>query len=221
MTELTHSYSALKLYENCPLRYYRQRVKKDVVDKGGPASIAGDRIHKQLEERLLNGTELTPETKENEMICRILDEYRVVWDLFPEQELALNKKLKPTGWWDSDAWFRGKIDVLLLNKSKTKAIVLDWKTGKRRPDMFQMEIFAAMVFAHYKSVEHVETSLVWLKDRAVDRLSVTRQERGHIWQEILRKINRIEQSLDKDKWPAKPSGLCPYCPARSTCDYAY
>jgi len=220
MNKLAHSYSSLKLYENCPLRYYRQRVKKDVVDKGGPASIAGDRIHKQLEDRIAHGTELPEETAHNEPLIRKLEKYKN-WTLIAEQELALDKKLKPTGWWDEDAWFRGKIDVLLLNEDQTKAVVLDWKTGKRRPDMFQMEIFAAMVFAHYNSVQNVETTLVWLKDRAVDKLSVSRKERGFIWQEILKKVKRVEKSLEHDTWPAKPSGLCPYCPARSTCNYAY
>lgn len=220
MTKLAHSYSALKLYENCPLRYYRQRIKKDVVDQGGPASIAGQRIHEQLEERLRSGAELPDETRENEWAVKII-ESKPNWTVHPEQEMTLNKKLRPTGWWDADAWFRGKIDVLMLNEPKTKAIVLDWKTGKRRPDLFQMEIFAAMVFAHYESVTHVETALVWLKDRTLDRLSVTREELPHIWAEIMKKIVRIEASLDKDKWPAKPSGLCPYCPARPTCKYAY
>ena len=220
MDKLAHSYSSLKLYENCPLRYYRQRIKKDVVDQGGPASIAGDRIHKQLEDRIRNGTPLPEETAQNEWVIKLL-EARPGWTVHPELELALNKKLKPTGWWDEDVWFRGKVDVLLLNETKTKAIVLDWKTGKRRPDLFQMEIFAAMVFAHYKTVQKATTSLVWLKDRTIDRLDVTRDDRGFIWQEILKKVNRIEQSLVRDKWPAKPSGLCPYCPARSTCNYAY
>lgn len=221
MTKLAHSYSALKLYENCPLRYYRQRIAKDVVDKGGPASIAGERIHKQLEDRLLTGAELPEETRDFEKLCRKLDKYAEKWNLYPEQELALNQNLKPTGWWDQDAWFRGKIDVLMVNQNGTKAVVLDWKTGKRRPDLFQMEIFAALVFEHYKSVQFVETSLVWLKEGTTDRLSVTRKERGHIWQEILKKVKRIEKSVEHETWPAKPSGLCPYCPARSTCDFAY
>jgi hypothetical protein len=30
---LSHSFSALKLYENCPLRYYEQRIKKSVEIK--------------------------------------------------------------------------------------------------------------------------------------------------------------------------------------------
>ena len=43
--KLAHSYSSIKLFENCPLRYYRQRIKKDVVDEGGEASKHGERIH--------------------------------------------------------------------------------------------------------------------------------------------------------------------------------
>ena len=42
---LSHSYSSIKLFENCPLRYYRQRIKKEVVDEGGEASKHGERIH--------------------------------------------------------------------------------------------------------------------------------------------------------------------------------
>jgi len=46
--KLSHSYSAIKLYENCPLRYFRQRIVKDVVDEGGEASKYGERIHEYL-----------------------------------------------------------------------------------------------------------------------------------------------------------------------------
>jgi len=49
---LTHSYSSIKLYEQCPYRYYRQRVAKDIVDEGGEASKYGERIHTFLENRL-------------------------------------------------------------------------------------------------------------------------------------------------------------------------
>jgi hypothetical protein len=207
------------MYENCPLRYYRQRIKKDVVDKGGPASIAGERQHKQLEDRLRSGTPLPDETKQMESVCKSL--LKKNWTIHPELELAVNDKLKPTGWWDADAWLRAKVDVVVLNSDETKAIVLDWKTGKRRPDPFQLEISAAMVFAHYKTVQEVDASFVWIKDRATDRINVVRKEQKQIWLRILNKVQRIEISLKEDVWQPKPSGLCPWCPARETCDYAY
>jgi len=222
MTNLTHSYSALKLYENCPLRYYRQRIKKDVVDKGGPASIVGDRQHKHIEVSIADDVPLPPElSKFSPVIATLTKKADEGWGIYPEQELALTQWLKPTGWWDEDVWFRGKLDVLAISPCESKAVVLDWKTGKRRPDMFQLEIFAAMVFSHYKSVQKVRTSLVWLKDEAIDSLDVTREERGFIWQKILERTKRIHKSVKTDVWPAKPSGLCPYCPARNTCNYAY
>ena len=60
---LTHSYSALKLYENCPYRYYHQRIAKTVVDKGGEASQHGERVHKHLEDRLRDKVDLPQELK--------------------------------------------------------------------------------------------------------------------------------------------------------------
>ena len=55
---LAHSYSSMKMFENCPQRYYRQRILKDIKDEGGEASMYGERIHEMLEHRLRDNTEL-------------------------------------------------------------------------------------------------------------------------------------------------------------------
>jgi len=55
---LNHSYSAFKQFDNCPLRYYRQRVLKDIKDEMGEAGLEGDRQHKALENRVAFGTPL-------------------------------------------------------------------------------------------------------------------------------------------------------------------
>ena len=59
MTQLAHSYSSLKMYENCPKRYYHQRITKEVSDSGSEATRYGERVHKALEERLTNDNELS------------------------------------------------------------------------------------------------------------------------------------------------------------------
>jgi hypothetical protein len=41
-----------------------------------------------------------------------------------------------------------------------------------------------------------------------------------MWADMLSRIERIQQSLDNDNWPAKPSGLCNWCPAKNICEYA-
>jgi hypothetical protein len=55
MTKLSHSYSALKLYDNCPKNYYHQRVERSVRDTGNAVTAYGERIHKALELRLSDG----------------------------------------------------------------------------------------------------------------------------------------------------------------------
>jgi hypothetical protein len=216
--KLSHSYSSIKLYENCPYRYYRQRVLKDIVDQGGEASKHGERIHAFLENRLKENTELPQEIKHYEPLCSSIIGSIGDGELHVEKEMVLNANLLPTGWWDADAWLRSKLDVLTIKGND--AVVMDWKTGKRKVDFFQMQMFAVQVFKHYPEVQRVKTSLIWLKDMKIDTESYTRININEIWADIMRRINRIEKSLELDNWPAKPSGLCGYCPAKHDCDFA-
>jgi hypothetical protein len=66
----------------------------------------------------------------------------------------------------------------------------------------------------------VKTSLVWLKTMEMDTEIYSRINTNDLWQDILSRIQMIYKSLDNDNWPAKPSGLCRYCPARHDCDFA-
>ena len=165
---LSHSYSSIKLYENCPYRYFRQRIVKDVVDEGGEASKYGERIHQYLEYRLANDAVLPQEVAHYEPLCLSVERIATGGELLIEKELVLTENLTPTGWFDADAWLRSKLDILVINGSL--ANVMDWKTGKRNADQFQMQLFAAQVFKHYPEVQSVRTSLVWLK--TIDRKSV-------------------------------------------------
>lgn len=125
MVKLAHSFSSLKMYENCPLRYYYQRITKEVSDTPGEASLYGERVHKQLELRLKDGEPLPQETTKFEPLINLLERKAEGKTLLVEQELTLNEKLSPTGWWDDDAWMRSKLDVLIIHKNK--AFVGDYK----------------------------------------------------------------------------------------------
>lgn len=214
---LTHSYSSIKQYENCPYRYFRQRIVKDIVDEGGEASKYGERVHSFLENRL-KGTDLPSEVASYEPLCKSIEAIAEGGTLLVEQELTLNDELKPTGWWDADAWLRSKLDVLVLRGNH--AYVMDWKTGKRKADFFQMQLFAVQVLKHYPDIQHVHTSLVWLKNMEMDTEVYSRPNTNAVWADIMQRIHRIYQSLEHDNWPAKPSGLCRFCPARHSCDSA-
>jgi hypothetical protein len=216
--KLSHSYSAIKLYENCPYRYYRQRIAKDAIDEGGEASKHGERIHKHLELKLAGAAELPKELSHYAPLCDSVEKISAKGELHIEKELVLTENLEPTGWWSPDAWLRSKLDILVVNGDE--AIVMDWKTGKRYPDFFQMEMFAAQVFKHYPDVTKVKTSLVWLKSMEMDTELYTREDANKIWADIMGRIRRIYQSVEHDNWPQRPSGLCRFCPARHDCDSA-
>jgi len=217
--QLSHSFSSIKLFENCPLRYYHQRIAKTVKDVGGTASLHGERIHKFLEERLKGVLEELPSEVANlEPVVSVIKAMVGTGDLHIEQEMTLNPGLTPTGWWDPDAWIRSKLDVLIVKKHT--AVVMDWKTGKRRPDFTQLELFALQVFAHYPEVELVTSTFVWTQDMSTDKEIYRKRDASVYWEKLLDRIRRIELSLENDKWPAKPSGLCRYCPCKDFCDYA-
>lgn len=213
---LTHSYSSIKLFENCPLRYYKQRITKEVRDEGGEASKHGERVHKALEDRIKGGVPLPPELEKHEPLCRAVES--MGGKVEAEKELVLNWDLQPTGWWSDDAWLRSKLDIYV--SIGHKAVIMDWKTGRRKPDFFQLEISAVQAFIHNPELRVVNTSFVWLKDGAIDAEIYKRENFAELLRKITDKTKRIEDAVYEDIWPPKPSGLCAYCPAKSNCAFA-
>lgn len=218
MTKLAHSYSSIKMFENCPLRYYEQRIAKSVKDEGGEASIHGDRVHKSIEAKLKTNTDLPQDMGHYAPLVEAVAQSAGNGSLEIEKELTINRQMRPTGWWDADAWLRSKLDILVMKGPS--ATVLDWKTGKRRVDFFQLKLFAAQVFLHYPEVQTVNTTLIWLKTMEKDVEGYSRSDAPALWQDVLTRIARIESADRLNVWPAKPSGLCPYCPLHATCEFA-
>ena len=217
--KLAHSFSALKMYENCPKRYYHQRITKDVKDSVGEATLYGERVHKNLEDYLKTGAALPDDSVKLQPLCDTFRTSAGDGGFFVEQEYTLNKDLQETGWWDADAWLRFKLDVLVVRDNGT-AIVADWKTGKRRPDFDQLEMFALAVFSFWPAVNKVTSVFVWTKENAMDKETYKREHIDDMWTRLLTRINRVEKSLETDVWPAKPSGLCRYCPCKDFCEFA-
>jgi len=219
MTKLTHSYSALAMYENCPKRYFHQRVEKSVRDSGSPATAYGERVHKALELRL-NGEapDMTDETKQYAALCDALERKAAGGVLTVEEEMTLNAKLEPTGWWDADAWMRSKIDVLI--RKGDRAWVLDWKTGKRRVNPAQLELFALQTFLHYPEIDKLTATFIWLKVGKSDSRDYERRYLPGLTASMLSKVQRVERSLAEDEWPARPSGLCGWCPCKDMCEFS-
>ena len=211
------SYSALTAFETCPRRYELTRVTKEVVEKQTEATLWGNKVHKALEDFANGAKPLPDDLKRYEKYVKKIFTYegkRVV-----EQRMAIDKNFRPTKWMAKDVWCRGIIDIGVVGSDV--AYLLDWKTGKRKPDSDQLKLFAALAFAHYPWVDKIVTGFIWLKDLQFDKEVFTRDQIPDIWDEFFPRLKRLEQAYTNDKWIAKPSGLCKnWCPVgRSLCEF--
>lgn len=211
------SYSALTAFETCPRRYQVTRVTKEVVEKQTEATIWGNRVHKALELFAEKGTPLPEELKEYERYVKKIHSYE--GKRVTEQKMAIDKNFRPTTWMAKNVWCRGIIDIGVVGSDK--AYLLDWKTGKRKPDSDQLKLFAALAFVHYPWIDKVVTGFIWLKEGKFDKETFTREQITEIWGEFLPRIKRLEQAYTDDKWLAKPSGLCKnWCPVgKKLCEF--
>lgn len=211
------SYSALTAFETCPRRFELTRVTKQVAEPQTEATLWGNKVHKALE-LYAKGSKPLPQDMERygRYVKKIMayEGKRVI-----EERVALNKNLRPTTWMAKDVWVRGVIDIGVVGSER--AYLLDWKTGKHKPDSDQLKLFAALAFAMYPWVDSVVTGFIWLKENKFDKELFTRAQLPEIWAEFLPRLSRVARAYDENKWTPKPSGLCRnWCPVgKKLCEF--
>lgn len=211
------SYSALTAFETCPRRFELTRVTKQVMEPQTEATLWGNKVHKALELYAKGTKPLPPDMERYGRYVKKIMAYegkRVV-----EERVALNKNLRPTTWMAKDVWVRGVIDIGVVGSER--AYLLDWKTGKHKPDSDQLKLFAALAFAMYPWVDSVVTGFIWLKENKFDKEMFTRAQLPEIWAEFLPRLSRVARAYDENKWTPKPSGLCRnWCPVgKKLCEF--
>jgi CRISPR/Cas system-associated exonuclease Cas4 (RecB family) len=217
--EQAWSYSALTAFETCPHRYYETKIAKSIQEPQTEATLWGNRVHKAFELRVGCNTPFTEELKQFEPIAaRIIKATdggarRVA----VEQKLALNKDLSGRKWFDKDVWVRGIIDVSI--EHGPKLFIGDYKTGKKTPDSAQLRLTAAMMFAIKPWIEQITNTFIWLKTDETTTEKFTRDDIPAIWNEFNPRVQRLQESVNLNKFPKRPSGLCAkWCPVK-TCEH--
>lgn len=211
------SHSVLNSYETCAWRHYLTKVAKTVKEPPSDAMNWGRRVHTSLEQRLKHGTALPTELRHYEKYAAKLLSFkgkRII-----EEKMSIDKAFRPDTWFSKTVWCRSVIDFGVIGTDQ--ALILDWKTGKRKPDFDQLKLFAGVAFAHYPWVDKVTTGFIWLKEKKWDQEKFTRSQVGDIWSDFLPRVKRLEQAYAEDRWPKKPSGLCrEWCPVgQGNCEF--
>jgi hypothetical protein len=206
------TYSQLDKFETCPRQFFHVRVAKDVVEPPTEATMWGEKVHSAFEDRIKDNTPLPEGMTQWEPFAAKLE--RLPGVKYTEQKMAVGKDFQPTDW--SSGWTRGIADLLVVSGSS--AVVMDYKTGKRKLTE-QLMLYAGYTFAYYPEVSTVTTGFVWLRDKKIDKETYKREDVPMIWNTFLPRVRKLELAYEKNAWPCRPSGLCNgWCPVK-TCEF--
>lgn len=207
----TWSYSSISLFQQCPRKYHRMRVVKDIVEPPQEHLMYGTAVHKVAEEFLRDGT---PIPEKYAYIQPKIEPFKAMpGTMHCEYEMGLTRNLDPCAFRDKDVWFRGIADLLIINGDKAR--IVDWKTSKnsRYADKKQLELLSLLVFKHFPEVKKVQAGLVFLVADDLVPAKYDREIEEEAWQKWLGETHRLDQAFQTDVWNPKPNFTCRgWCP---------
>lgn len=206
---LAWSFSRWKTYEDCPRKAKYKNVD-GLPDPSSPAGERGNRIHDEGKQYLDRKKRVVPDAFKKFPLQRLRDA-----GARGEAELAFDRKWRPTQWFAPNAWVRIKVDALLLVVARGLAGVVDYKTGKYRPDDpeygLQLDLYAVGAFAANERIERARPEL-WFLDHAIIEEQDSDYERKDFkllkesWEE------RVEPMFADTIFATKPGPHCRWCP---------
>jgi hypothetical protein len=200
------SYSSLSLFKQCPHKYYRLRIVKDIVEPPAEHLNYGLEVHKAAEDYLGKGT---PIPEKYIFIKEHLDRLNLIeGKKLCEYKMGLNSNLEPCGFFDKDVWWRGVADLVIINDDK--AYVIDYKTGKsaKYADTKQLEILSLALFKHFPQVKKVKGGLLFVVANDLVKDNFEADNEGVYWSKWLEDTQRLEAAIKNNVWNKKPNFSC-------------
>jgi len=202
------SFSRLKAFEQCPRKFYHLKVAKDYKEAETDAMLYGTLVHEAAEEYIRDGK---PIPKKYAYIKRTLDKLNAMrGEKLCEYELGLTANLEPCEFHADDVWFRGIADLIILDKERGVAKVIDYKTGRstRYADKGQLELMALAVFKHFPDVTVVKAGLLFVVANEFITAVYTQADAQALWKKWLTRFATMEKAYSCDVWNTRSSGLC-------------
>lgn len=215
MKPLPWSHTSLDRFVTCPRQHEAVNVLKTVKEVKGEQQLWGEYVHKKFEERQRDGIALPPELVEHEPY--MLQLAALPGKHFAEQRVALNHQLAPCEFFGDDVWTRGVLDFVAIEHHR--AIIVDYKTGKVKPNMKQLALFALFVFHTYPQVTACYTRYYWTQTREETEEEFLRGRIPEIWRKFLPDLKQYAEAFRTNTWQPRPSGLCRgWCPVKE-CEF--
>jgi len=200
------SFSSIKLFEQCPRKYYHLKVSKDYSEPPTDATTYGEEFHSAAEFYVSGQADLPAHFS---FAKKALDKLRAMpGKKLCEYEMGLTEGLEPCKIDAPDAWWRGIADLVIINENTAK--VVDYKAGKsaKYADKDQLQLMALAVFKHFPDVEKVDAALLFVVAKAFITATYNRSDAPALWADWLKRYNKITAARDNGVWNPKTSGLC-------------
>jgi len=161
-TKPAWSFSSIKTFDQCPKKYYHLKVAKDYEENFETEAILyGNEFHKAAEEYVKGVVDnLDPRFEYAEGALNRLKGMK--GEKLCEHKMGLTANLDPCGFFDSNVWFRGVVDLAILDRESGIARVIDYKTGKsaKYADKGQLELMALAIFKHFPEIHSKRRPIV-------------------------------------------------------------
>ena len=207
------SFSKIKAFEQCPKQFYHEKILKEYPFVQTTAMLYGNEFHKSAEDYIRDNVPLPKKFGYAQPVLDSLNAKRGV--KYCEQKVGVTENLTTCGFYDKDVWFRGIIDLLIVDTLGETAWVIDYKTGKnaRYADKGQLELMALSVFIHYPEVKKIKAGLVFVVSNDLIKAKYHEYDTSSLWTKWLGKYEAMKIAADKNVWNPRPNGLCKrHCP---------
>jgi len=205
------SKSQMNTFLQCPMKWKYQYIDGRKT-KGSPAMWRGINIHKQIENYYK-----TPNA-DTSLIPNFLK--------FEERRLEncpdIKKYGKPIAQelhvQDDNIKIRGFIDAVYINPKDNGVIIIDWKSGKYRPNNFSDYRFELAVYAELYRLQTGVTPKYWgIYFVDADKLFFEKVKAVSI-KAMYNKVEKIRAGIEAKDYQCKPGILCKWCDFSSECD---
>lgn len=209
------SYSNIKAFEQCPKQFYHVKHLQEHPFIETDAILEGNAFHTAAEHYIGEGTPLPKKFMYAKNILDSLNKKPGV--KYVEKKLGITEELVPCSFFSKTVWIRGIIDLLIVDRERGLAWVIDYKTGKntRYADTDQLELMALLTFASYTDITEIRAGLVFVKANELIPSSYKKINRNELWSKWIGRHKKMVDAYKLDTWPTRESGLCrAHCPVK-------
>lgn len=208
---LAWSFSRLDGFEVCPRKVYEISIAKTTpFGEQSTQQKQGDVVHDMLADHLTEAKPFPLGYEALEQVVAPIWAVRHEGQIFNKLKLAWDKDLKPCGYKDwVNCWLRVDYDFAFLRQKQL--FIFDWKTGKVDFKDLQLKLYAATAFLAFPDVDEVITAYVWLRDKLVDSMVYKRTDAQRLWDEILPRVQKLQDANALNIWPATKNKYCNWC----------